>query len=219
MHVTTISAVLFDLDGTLLDSAPDLIAALNWLRSAEGLPQLDTVGISRYISHGAAGILTAGMPATTAEKFAEWKALFLQKYASTGYRQSRLYQGIPEVLDELARLDIPWGVVTNKMESLTFPILRSAGLADRAACVVCGDTLSRNKPDPAPVLYACEQLGVSPADTLFAGDDIRDLQAGKSAGTKTAAVMYGYGSHEFSVEHLLDSLVIKRPEDFHQLLE
>ena len=217
--MTKLSAVLFDLDGTLLDSAPDLIAALNWLRFTEGLPPLDIADMSRHVSHGAAGMLSAGMPATTADKFTEWKALFLERYASTGYRESRLYLGIPEVLDELERLDIPWGVVTNKMESLTFPILQSAGLAGRAACVVCGDTLSRNKPDPAPVLYACEQLGVNPANSVFAGDDIRDLQAGKSAGTKTAAVLYGYGSHEFNVENLLGSVVITLPEDFHQFLE
>ncbi len=217
--MTNFSAILFDLDGTLLDSAPDLIAALNWLRSTEGLPPLDTAKMSRHVSYGAAGILSAGMPATTVDKFAVWKALFLEKYASAGYRESRLYDGIPEVLDKLERLDIPWGVVTNKMESLTHPILLSAGLASRAACVVCGDTLSRNKPDPAPVLFACEQLGVSPANSLFAGDDIRDLQAGKSAGAKTAAVLYGYGSHEFGAEHLVGSMVITRPEDFHQLLE
>lgn len=217
--MTHFNAVLFDLDGTLLDSAPDLIAALNWLRSSEGLPPLDATNMSRHVSHGAAGILKAGMPATTINKFAKWKDQFLEQYASIGYRESRLYAGIPEVLDVLDRLHLPWGIVTNKMESLTLPILQSAGLAKRAACVVCGDTLSRSKPDPAPVLHACEQLGVSPVDALFAGDDIRDLQAGKSAGTKTAAIMYGYGSHEFSAELLTGSVVIRRPEDFHQWLE
>ena len=217
--MTKLSAVLFDLDGTLLDSAPDLIAALNWLRSAEGLPPLEIANMSRHVSHGAAGILKAGMPDTTANQFAEWKAQFLEQYASVGYRESRLYDGIPEVLEGLERLDIPWGIVTNKIESLTLPILQSSGLAKKAACVVCGDTLSRNKPDPAPVLFACEQLGVSPLNTLFAGDDIRDVQAGKGAGAKTAAVLYGYGSHEFSAEHLDGSVVIERPEDFHPLLE
>jgi len=217
--MTNFSAVLFDLDGTLLDSAPDLVAALNWLRAAEGLAPLDTANLSRHVSHGAAGILTAGMPATTANQFAEWKALFLEQYASAGYCKSSLYDGIPEVLNVLERLDIPWGIVTNKVESLTFPILQSAGLATRAACVVCGDTLSRSKPDPAPVLFACEQLGVNPVDALFAGDDIRDLQAGKGAGVKTAAILYGYGSHEFNEDHLYGSLVIKRPQDFHRLLE
>jgi len=217
--MTNLSAVLFDLDGTLLDSAPDLIAALNWLRSSEGLPPLENANMSRHVSHGAAGILKAGMPATTENKFEEWKSVFLDQYASVGYRESRLYPGIPEVLDALERLNVPWGIVTNKIESLTLPILQSAGLAKRAACVVCGDTLNRNKPDPAPVLFACDQLGVSPVNTLFAGDDVRDLQAGKSAGTRTAAVLYGYGSHEFSTEHLAGSVIIKRPDDFYRLLE
>ncbi len=217
--MTVLSALLFDLDGTLLDSAPDLVAALNCVRSAEGLPPTDTETMSRHVSHGASGILKAGMPATTPNKFEEWKGSFLEQYASVGYRESCLYPGIPEVLDALDQLGIPWGIVTNKMESLTLPILQSAGLAKRAGCVVCGDTLGRNKPDAAPVLFACAQLGVGPVNTLFAGDDIRDLQAGRSAGTRTAAVLYGYGSHEFSPEHLIGSVLIKTPADFHQLLE
>lgn len=210
---------MFDLDGTLLDSAPDLVAALNWLRSTKKLPALGTASMSRHVSHGAVGILNAGMPATSADQFAEWKALFLERYAAVGYCESRLYDGIPEVLQALDQRDIPWGIVTNKMESLTLPILKSAGLLDRAASVVCGDTLNRSKPDPAPVLFACEQLALDPARVIFAGDDIRDIQAGRSAGSMTAAVLYGYGSHEFSVEQLRDSVEINRPADFHKLLE
>jgi len=211
--------MLFDLDGTLLDSAPDLIAALNWLRFREGLPALDTAAMSRYVSHGAAGILNAGMPPASADQFAQWKTLFLDRYAAVGYCESHLYQGIPEFLQALDQRGMPWGIVTNKMESLTRPILESAGLLNRAAAVVCGDTLSRNKPDPAPVLFACEQLAVDPATVIFAGDDVRDLQAGKSAGCMTAAVLYGYGSHEFNADMLFDSVVIKQPADFQKLLE
>lgn len=214
-----IKAMLFDLDGTLLDSAPDLVAALNWLRDSEGLPPMDTLAMSRYVSHGAVGILRAGMPATTERQFSEWKSLFLHRYAVQGYCESRLYQGIPEVLQGLQRRGIPWGIVTNKMKSLTLPILESAGLSVGAGCVVCGDTLSKAKPDPAPVLFACEQLGIDPADTLFAGDDIRDLQAGKAAGAMTAAVMYGYGSYEFDELVLKGSLTIEFPADFLMALE
>jgi len=217
--LNSIKAMLFDLDGTLLDSAPDLIAALNWLRFTEGLPALDTAVMSRYVSYGAAGILNAGMPPASADQFAQWKTLFLDRYAAVGYRESRLYDGISDVLQALDKLDMPWGIVTNKMESLTRPILESAGLLNKAASVVCGDTLSRNKPDPAPVLFACKQLAVDPAKVIFAGDDVRDLQAGKSAGSMTAAVLYGYGSHEFSADLLCDSVVIKQPADFRKLLE
>jgi phosphoglycolate phosphatase len=211
--------MLFDLDGTLIDSAPDLVAALNWLRATASLPPLDVGMMSRHVSHGAVGLLRAGMPPTNEKTFAEWKNLFLQRYASQGYRESRLYDGITKVLQGLEERGIPWGIVTNKMQSLTLPILESAGLSTGAACVVCGDTLSRAKPDPAPILFACEQIGIGPAVTLFAGDDVRDLEAGKGAGTLTAAVMYGYGSHMFNEDHLSGSLTIELPADFIKLLE
>ncbi len=217
--MNTVKAMLFDLDGTLLDSAPDLVAALNWLRDLQGLSPLDTQSMSRHVSHGAVGLLRAGMPPTSDQQFSEWKDLFLQRYALQGYCKSRLYQGIPEVLQSLQQKGIPWGIVTNKITSLTLPILESSGLSAGAACVVCGDTLSRGKPDPAPVLFACEQLETDPVDTLFAGDDIRDLQAGKAAGSMTAAVLYGYGSHEFNDSHLNGSLTIELPADFLKLLE
>jgi N-acetyl-D-muramate 6-phosphate phosphatase len=213
-----IKAILFDLDGTLLDSAPDLVAALNWLRGLEGLAPLDTQVMSRHVSHGANGILTAGMPGTNEAQFAEWKSLFLERYAAVGYCESRLYPGIAAVLSGLRAKQIPWGIVTNKMSALTLPILKSAGLDSEVACVVCGDTLNVNKPHPAPVLHACALLGIQPSDTLFAGDDVRDIQAGRSAGTMTAAVLYGYGSFEFDAALLDQGVTISHPEEFLQLL-
>lgn len=214
----TIKAILFDLDGTLLDSAPDLVAALNWLRNLEGLLPLETQLMSRYVSHGANGILTAGMPAASEAQFNKWKTLFLGRYASIGYRESRIYPGVPKVLKSLQSKQIPWGIVTNKSTYLTLPVLKSAGLANGAACVVCGDTVKQSKPHPAPVLHACEQLGIDPSDTLFAGDDIRDMQAGRSAGTMTAAVLYGYGSFEFDADLLAQGMTIREPEEFLRLL-
>lgn len=214
----TIKAILFDLDGTLLDSAPDLVAALNWLRGLEGLAPLDTQAMSRHVSHGANGILTAGMPGTSEAQFAEWKSLFLERYAAVGYCESQLYPGISAVLSGLRAKQIPWGIVTNKMSALTLPILKAAGLDCEVACVVCGDTLKQNKPHPAPVLHACAQLGIQPSDTLFAGDDVRDIEAGRSAGTMTAAVLYGYGSYEFDATLLAQGMTISHPEEFLQLL-
>ena len=213
-----IKAILFDLDGTLLDSAPDLVAALNWLRSQEGLTPLDTQAMSRHVSHGANGILAAGMPAASEAQFAVWKSLFLERYAAVGYHESRLYPGISKVINRLRAKQIPWGIVTNKMSALTLPILKAAGLESDVSCVVCGDTLKQNKPHPAPVLYACAQLGIQPSDTLFAGDDLRDIQAGRSAGTMTAAVLYGYGSFEFDAALLAQGMTINCPEEFLQLL-
>ena len=192
--MSRIRAVLFDLDGTLLDSAPDLVAALNFVRAAEGLAALSVDNMARHVSRGAVGLLLAGMPEADAEQFQLWKASLLTRYAKNSFNHSVLYSGIPKVLDFLARSDIPWGIVTNKLTALTMPILRAAGLQDSVSCVVCGDTLNRAKPDPAPVELACRILGVPVEATLFAGDDVRDIEAGRAAGTMTAAVKYGYGS-------------------------
>ena len=208
-----ITAVLFDLDGTLLDSAPDLVAALNWVRQQEGLPELPLDQMSRYASRGAAGLLNAGMPESDQARFEQRKTEFLRRYAECHFVHTRLYPGIQELLEFLAGGSIPWGVVTNKVEALTLPVLRAAGLFDAAGCVVCGDTLSRNKPDPAPVELACKLLCAAPQQTLFVGDDIRDLQAGKSAGTQVAAVHYGYGSYEFTNDHLAGCLSVHHPAD------
>lgn len=213
-----IRAVLFDLDGTLLDSAPDLVAALNWVRAEEGLPALAVDPMARFVSRGAVGLLKAGMPEADAAQFEVWKSSLLARYAEKSFEHSVLYIGIPEVLDFLAKADIPWGIVTNKLTALTKPILRAAGLEDSVSCVVCGDTLNRSKPDPAPVELACQLLQIPVDQTLFAGDDVRDILAGKAAGTMTAAVKYGYGSYELSEAVISESLQVHHPLDFIELV-
>lgn len=207
----TISAVLFDLDGTLLDSAPDLVAALNHVRASETLPPLGVVEMSAYVSQGAVGLLQAGLPAADETTFESWRVAFLDYYAENIFCDSSLYEGVPELLDFLRNSGIPWGLVTNKPEALTWPILEAAALKDSISCVVCGDTLSKRKPDPAPVTLACSLLKVSPEKTLFAGDDSRDLAAGKAAGTQTAAVLYGYGSKDLDERLLAGSFQIYHP--------
>ncbi len=216
--MSKIRAVLFDLDGTLLDSAPDLVGALNWLRATVGLPALAVNDMSRHVSYGARGLLQAGMPEVDTPQFEAWKALFLARYAENSFEHSVLYPGVPEVLEFLATSDIPWGIVTNKFEALTLPILHAAGLAKSASCVVCGDTLNRSKPDPAPVKLACELLDIPVEATLFAGDDVRDIQAGRAAGTMTAAIRYGYGSHELSDDLVRGSAQVHRPTDLIELV-
>ena len=216
--MSAIQAFLFDLDGTLLDSAPDLAAALNWVRASEGLPGLDLEYLSPYVSHGAAGMLKAGMPAADGPRFETWKSLFLARYAERSFELSRLYEGVPQLLDFLAQSGIPWGIVTNKYEALTMPILRATNLLGKTACVVCGDTLSSSKPDPAPVIHACNVLNVPLHRTLFAGDDMRDLQAGRAAGTMTAVVHYGYGSHDLGDALVADSVQVHHPRDLVELV-
>jgi len=211
-------AVLFDLDGTLLDSAPDLVGSLNWVRRSEGLAPLPVNDMSQYVSKGALGLLNAGMPSVDPQTLEIWKQRFLDHYAKNSYKESRLYDGVPELLDQLVSASIPWGVVTNKMESLTSPIIEAANLQSSIGCVVCGDTLEESKPHPAPVLHACQVLKVSPAVTLFVGDDIRDIQAGRAAGTDTAAIHYGYGSNELSDPNVAASMHIYHPSDLLEFL-
>ena len=211
--MSLINAVLFDLDGTLLDSAPDLVSSLNWVRETENLPPLPLSEMSQYASKGAVGLLRAGMPESNAELLESRRLRFLDHYAENSFRHSRLYDGIPELLDFLGEAGIPWGIVTNKIESLTLPIIEAADLQDDISCIVCGDTLSESKPHPAPVSLACGMLGVAPAETLFVGDDIRDIQAGLAAGTQTAAIYYGYGSNELTGDQVSASLQVHHPSD------
>jgi 2-phosphoglycolate phosphatase len=213
-----IKAVLFDLDGTLLDSAPDLVGSLNWVRGTENLSPLPLSEMSQFVSKGAVGLLKAGMPESNEELLESWRLRFLDHYAENSFRHSRLYDGIPELLDFLGEAGIPWGIVTNKIESLTLPIIEAADLQDSISCIVCGDTLKESKPHPAPVSLACGILDVEPAETLFVGDDIRDIQAGKAAGTQTAAVYYGYGSHELTGDQVSTSLRVHHPSDLVELV-
>jgi 2-phosphoglycolate phosphatase len=211
--MTQFRGVLFDLDGTLLDSAPDLIGSLNWVRKSEGMAPLPVTEMSQYASKGALGLLKAGMPVADPETLEAWRLLFLGHYAENSYRDSRLYDGVPELLAYLSDSGIAWGVVTNKIESLTVPIIEAANLRESIGCIVCGDTLAQSKPHPGPVLFACRALEVKPEDTLFVGDDIRDIEAGKAAGTHTAAVHYGYGSNELTGDLVETSLQIHHPAD------
>jgi phosphoglycolate phosphatase len=208
-----IRAMLFDLDGTLLDSAPDLVGSLNWVRESENLSPLPVSEMSRFASKGAVGLLKAGMPEANGSQFESWRIRFLDHYSENSYRHSSLYDGVPELLAFLDECGIPWGVVTNKSESLTLPIIEAANMQESISCVVCGDTLAESKPHPAPVSHACDLLEVPPADTLFVGDDIRDIQAGKAAGTQTAAVFYGYGSGELTGDQVAASLPVRHPAD------
>ena len=208
MNLPAIRAVLFDLDGTLLDTAQDLVASLNHLRALDGLPPVEVPAYRQYASHGAAGLIREGMPPGDEVTARERKERFLAHYAENAARLTRPFDGIEQVLETLERRAIPWGIVTNKPEYLTFPIVRAMGWNHRPACIICGDTLAAGKPDPSPVRLACEIIGVTPSRALMVGDDPRDLQAGEAAGTQTALAAYGYGADEVlrsgvHVEHLV----------------
>lgn len=217
--MTTVKAMLFDLDGTLVDSAPDLVAALNHVRAGIGLEPLSVQEAGHGVTRGAPGLLKVGMPETDKNTFESWRRQLIEHYAASGYSQSRFYDGVDELLDLLESRGLPWGIVTNKVERLTHAYIEAKGLARRIASVVCGDTLTTSKPHPAPVLLACKQLGAEPRDTVFAGDDLRDIQAGAAAGTRTAAVYYGYGSGGLGGPLVEQSFPVHHPSDLMQLLQ
>ena len=188
-----IRAVLFDLDGTLVDSAPDLVAALNEVRIEEGLAPMPYEELRTASAFGAAGLVGRGMPPGDEQVTEHRKNRFLDYYQKNIYHKSQLFDGILELIEWLAGQAIPWGVVTNKWERFTLPVMEHAGILASAGCIVCGDTLETVKPHPAPVQLACELLGSSAGHTVMVGDDLRDLQAGDAAGCPAVFVDWGYG--------------------------
>jgi len=186
------SAVLFDLDGTLVDTAPDMVAVLQELQRAHDLePVAYDVGRA-HVSNGALGLLTLGFPDIEHAIGSELHTAYLERYALRVCEASTLFPGLEDLLETLDTAGLPWGVVTNKPAHLTAPLLDRLALAARSACTVSGDTLPQRKPDPAPLLHACELAGMLPQNTVYVGDASRDIQAGQNAGMATVAAAYGY---------------------------
>ena len=214
-----IKTVLFDLDGTLLDSAPDLVATLNHLRAGLGLAAMPADDLRHYVSRGAIGLIKAGMPQCDDETLALRRDSFLAHYQENSFVRSRPFDGVELLLSELVNRKIPWGIVTNKMEYLTFPILEKTGWSSSVSAVICGDTASNSKPHPEPVLAACRMIGVDPVNVLMVGDDLRDVEAGKRAGSRTAFVLYGYGDEESQSDIASNTVLINTPEEVLAILE
>jgi phosphoglycolate phosphatase len=186
------AALLLDLDGTLLDTAPDMGAALNRLREESGLPQLTYERIRPVVSHGAARLVRLGFPDAEGERFETLRLRFLELYAEGLAVGTRLFPGFESLFDELAVRGLPWGIVTNKPAWLTDPLVAAMGLHERAGCVVSGDTLAERKPHPLPLLHAASLIGVDPRQCVYVGDAERDIQAGRGAGMTTIVAAYGY---------------------------
>ncbi len=193
MTSQAITAVLLDLDGTLVDTAPDMGAALNELLSAYDRPAVDYSTYRSSVSHGAKGLLHLGFGADFAERnFATLRHRFLQLYAARLCRQTRIFDGFLPVLDALESRGIPWGIVTNKPAGLTEPLVEQLGLMPRATCVVSGDTCARAKPDPMSLLHAAGILQHPAGACLYIGDAERDIQAAIAAGMRSLVARYGY---------------------------
>ena len=188
-----IDAVLFDLDGTLADTAPDMVRTVNTMFAARGLPPIDEAVIRPHVSKGARGMIGAAFRITPEdEAFRPLRDEFLEVYADNLCVDSRLFPGMAELLDWIESEGLAWGVVTNKFARFANPIMESLGLADRVAIVVGGDTCARAKPFPDPLLHAVEKLGVPAARTLYIGDDERDVQAARAAQMPVIVAGYGY---------------------------
>jgi phosphoglycolate phosphatase len=188
-----IKAVLFDLDGTLADTAPDLGYALNQQRGRHGLPLLAPEIIRPYASHGTRGLLGIGFNLVPQDKsFPAMREEYLKLYADNICRHTRLFPGIPELLETLERRGIRWGVVTNKPARFTLPLLEQLGLSERSGCIVSGDSCANAKPHPEPLLCASSEIGVEPQACLYVGDAERDVEAALAAGMRVIIAGYGY---------------------------
>jgi phosphoglycolate phosphatase len=185
-------ALLLDLDGTLLDTAPDMGGALNRLRVERGLVPLEPEVIRPVVSHGAARLVELGFPGSSGPFAEQLRLRFLELYAANVADGTRLFAGFEAVLATVEARCLPWGVVTNKPAWLTGPLLAALGLDRRAACVVSGDTVAERKPHPLPLLHAARLIGVEAIHCIYVGDAERDVQAGRAAGMTTVVAAYGY---------------------------
>ena len=190
-----VRAVLFDFDGTLADTAPDLSRAINQLRAARGLEDFPLDKLRPFASAGARGMLQAALRILPDHpEFTSMRDEFLRHYADAICVDTRLFPGMELLLDEIEKRGLRWGIVTNKSARFTHEIIAALGLTRRAACVVSGDTTPHLKPHPASLLHAAKELALEPAACVYLGDDLRDIQAARSAGMRSVAVAWGYGA-------------------------
>jgi 2-phosphoglycolate phosphatase len=213
-----IKAVLFDLDGTFADTAPDLGYALNCMRTERGMPPLPIEAMRPVTSLGARGLLGVGFNITPEHPgYDDMRDEFLHLYEQNLCRSTSLFPGTSELIDAIEARDLRWGIVTNKAERFAKPLLEQLRFAHRAACIIGGDTTGKTKPHPEPLLAACRVIAISPQSCVYVGDDRRDIEAGRAAGMKTIAVRYGYlnGSSPDTWEA---DVIIDRPQDLLQHL-
>ncbi len=190
--IDTFDAILFDLDGTLVDTAPDMVTVLLGMQKDHGLTLLPYDLARSHVSNGAAGLIRPAFPQADDTQKKQLHQEYLGRYENAVCIDSTLFPGLGDLLDELDAAARPWGVVTNKPMRMTDPLLAGLGLSARAACSISGDTLPQRKPDPAPLLLASRQIGVPSGKMVYVGDAVRDIEAGRAAGMFTIAASWGY---------------------------
>ena len=200
--------MLFDLDGTLADTAPDMAHALNALLAEEGKPNMPYASIRPEVSHGAKAMVKLGFGVTSGAEFDRLWKRFLEHYAENLCRHTRLFDGIPSLLQSLQQQGMNWGIVTNKPAYLTNPLVAQLRPEPAPICVVSGDTVPNRKPHPEPILHACTAAGSRPEECLYVGDAERDIQAGQHAGMQTLVALFGYiNGHETPERWGADGLI------------
>ena len=204
-----IRTVLFDLDGTLADTAPDLAHALNAVLQEQGRAALPFSSIRPVVSHGGIALIKHGFGIDESHPdFSLLRQRLLEIYRENIARETRLFEGMEELLLQLESRGLNWGVVTNKPEWLTEPLLQQLGIRQRAATVVSGDTLPQSKPHPAPMLLACQQAGSEALQCLYVGDAQRDIEAGRNAGMATLVALFGYlGENDHPEQWQADGMI------------
>lgn len=185
-------AVFFDLDGTLADTAPDMVTALQEMQRALDVDPVEYDFGRNHVSNGALGLLRIGFPELTEDERQGLLCDYVDRYSRMLCERTSVFPGLEAALDAFDAGARPWGVVTNKPQHLTNPLMQALDLFERSAATVSGDTLPQRKPDPAPLLHACEIAGVAASDCIYVGDAARDIEAGRRAGMATVAAAYGY---------------------------
>ncbi|MDQ7073853.1 MAG: phosphoglycolate phosphatase [Gammaproteobacteria bacterium] len=217
--MANITTLLFDLDGTLIDTAPDMAYALNRVLQEQGNPTLPYATIRPMVSHGGAALTRLGFGEQRLK--AEFEALrlrFLQIYLQNIARESALFEGFEELLNKAEQQGLKWGVVTNKPSWLSEPLMQQLNLAQRSSCLVSGDTTAERKPHPEPLLYACREIGVNPSECLYVGDAQRDIEAGNRAGMLTLAALFGYLAEDDQPNDWNADGLINHPKELWQWL-
>lgn len=219
MEGLNFAAILFDLDGTLVDSAPDLAGAANDMRVSRGLSPLPYSALRPMVGSGARGMVGAAMQMQPGDAdFNTLREEFLHRYEQRLTQETAVFPEIRPVLHALSQSGVVWGIVTNKIARYAEPLIQSLGLHHSSAVLVCGDTTAHAKPHPAPLIEAAKRIQIDPTCCLYVGDDLRDIQAGQAAGMQTAAAAWGYlghgdSIHDWGADHLLQS-----PQDLLKLL-
>ncbi|MBU8976170.1 phosphoglycolate phosphatase [Lysobacter sp. MMG2] len=185
-------AVLFDLDGTLLDSAPDMVAAIDAMRARRNQPPMALTELRPHVSKGGRAMVAAAFPEVPEDERQHWLPEFLDSYEQALGRHSVLFDGVDAMLAALEQSGCIWGIVTNKPEYLARQVIPVLGWETRCAVLIGGDTLSERKPHPLPLLVAAECIGVAPEDCVYVGDDERDIVAARAAGMPSVVALWGY---------------------------